>query len=151
MPDRMGWREKKRLRDQRKRNQPSTGGNDPPPEDRRWLTWRLARIDLDGDWSWIRLIPEHHHQLRAIFAEYEGTPLHVLRQNERIRNIPVRELNPEARARLEAIQQDDLDELWELRLGVGDWRIWGILDRSRFDVLWWDPDHTVCRGQDRQR
>lgn len=149
MPDKMGWRQKAALR--QKKRKLTTGGNDPPPEEQRFLTWRMARADFDGDWGWARLEREHLETLRSLFAYYESTPVHVLRQGERIRSIPIHELNPEAQGRLAILEQDDLDELWELRFGNDDWRAWGILDRSRFDLLWWDPGHTVCRGRDRDR
>jgi hypothetical protein len=149
MGDKLGWREKAALR--RKRQKLSTGANEPPPEDQRFLTWRMARVDFDGDWGWSRIDPAHLPILQRLLVHFEKTPLHALRASDRIKEIPVDELNPVARDRLAFLEQDDLDELWELRVGYLDWRVWGILATSRFDFLWWDPDHTVCRGRDRLR
>jgi hypothetical protein len=70
---------------------------------------------------------------------------------DRIRPIPVEDIAIAAQARLGALEQDDLEELWELRFGYTDWRAWGVLDRSTFYFLWWDPNHTVCTGKDRAR
>lgn len=115
------------------------------------LTWRMARVDYDGGWGWRELADDQLVRLRTVLTEYETTALHKLRHDDRVKEIPVRDVCEEARDRLETLQQEDLESIWELRLGVGDWRVWGILDRSTFDFLWWDPDHTVCTGKDRAR
>jgi hypothetical protein len=147
--DRLGRRERRALK--KKGKKLTTGGSEPPPEDKRFLTWRMARVDFEGEWGWSKLDPAHMQALHRSLIPYEKTPLHVLRLNDRIREIPVAEINPLAQERLVVLEQDDLDYLWELRLAYGGWRVWGILDSSRFDFLWWDPDHTVCRGRDRLR
>lgn len=48
-----------------------------------------------------------------------------------------------ARERLEQIKQDDVDYLMSFRI-TGKNRIWCIDDRNIMNVLWWDPDHSVC-------
>lgn len=57
-------------------------------------------------------------------------------------SVEVGKLSKKARDRLIEIRKDDLDELYSLRLG-GTERIWGILDRGVFILLWWDPNHQV--------
>lgn len=57
--------------------------------------------------------------------------------------VTVSTISNEAQKRLRDIQQDDIDELFSLRLS-GTERIWGIRDGRVFYVLWWDPEHTVC-------
>ncbi len=59
------------------------------------------------------------------------------------KRVPAKSICPKAQARLGEIQADDLDELWELRL-TGKKRVWGTRTGHIFQVLWWDPHHTVC-------
>jgi hypothetical protein len=131
--------------------EPRTGGLDPDSTPPGRLTWRMARVDFGGGWSWKELADDQLANLRRVLAEYETSDLHALRHDARIREIPVSDMCEEARARLVDLQQEDLDSLWELRLGIASWRVWGVLDRSTFDLLWWDPNHTVCTGRDRAR
>ncbi|RKZ46349.1 MAG: hypothetical protein DRR00_24365, partial [Candidatus Parabeggiatoa sp. nov. 3] len=55
-----------------------------------------------------------------------------------IQNTP----NPEVLKRLAEIHQDDIDELFSLRLS-GKERLWGILDNHILKILWWDANHDV--------
>jgi len=133
------------------KRQPTTGGREPEPEEQRLLAWRMARVDLDEEWGWRKLDAADLEQLHRLLTEYETTPLHKLRHDERIREIPVEDICPEAQERLARLEQEDIEALHELRLGHHNWRAWGILDRSTFYFLWWDPEHTVCTGRDRAR
>ena len=57
--------------------------------------------------------------------------------------IAVGKLSSDARRRLTDLGQDDLDELYSLRM-QGQERIFGIRDRWILRILWWDPGHLVC-------
>jgi hypothetical protein len=57
--------------------------------------------------------------------------------------IDVSGLSKPARDRLMEIHQDDVDQLYSLRV-TGRLRIFGIRDGGVLRVLWWDPDHQVC-------
>ncbi len=48
-----------------------------------------------------------------------------------------------AKDRLAVIGQDEAEELLSLRVNART-RVFGILDRGTFRVLWWDPSHRVC-------
>ncbi len=48
-----------------------------------------------------------------------------------------------AQKRLRDTRQDDVDELFSLRLG-GKKRVFGIRDGSVLRLLWWDPKHQIC-------
>jgi hypothetical protein len=68
------------------------------------------------------------------WAEIEGRENH---------QVPCGNLCREARRRLEELEQDDLEELFSLRLTSAN-RVWGIKDRYILRLLWWDPNHAVC-------
>jgi hypothetical protein len=63
------------------------------------------------------------------------------------KSVPVDHLCREAQDRLIELERDDTEQLWELRIPTTDsWRAWGLVDGAVFYFIWWDPDHTVCRG-----
>lgn len=57
-------------------------------------------------------------------------------------SVSVEDFVSAAQARIEELQLD-VDELFRFRF-TGTQRLWGIRDRERFKILWWDPDHKVC-------
>lgn len=40
------------------------------------------------------------------------------------------------------------ETMFRFRLG-GEKRLWGFRDQAIFHVVWWDPDHEVCRSEKR--
>ncbi len=62
--------------------------------------------------------------------------------------VPVQNLARKARKRLVEIKQDDLDELFSLRIG-GRKRVFGIRDDPTFHILWYDPHHEVYPSKSR--
>jgi hypothetical protein len=124
---------------------PSTGAIDPDTSGGTAFVWRLARVDLDGKSGWTRLADDHVVSLHTIMSEIEGTTPIRLRFDGRLRAIPLTDVCRAAQERLEELQNDDAGELCELRLGYDKWRVWGFLEGSIFDVLWWDHEHTVCQ------
>ncbi len=57
--------------------------------------------------------------------------------------IPIEDLSKEAKARLEELKLDDVDEVVSLHLS-GKERVFGIRQDIALTLLWWDPDHKVC-------
>jgi hypothetical protein len=131
------------------KKRPSTGGIDPDALADGSLSWRMSFVDFDGTWGWQALKPTDAQRLHRALLDYERQPLRTLRSQKRICPIPVSDICEEAQKRLEALGRDDVEELWELRLGVEKWRTWGTLVDLGYSFLWSDPDHTVCRGRPR--
>lgn len=107
------------------------------------LVWRVSIIDKDGKWGWGRidsnmLWDKIHSKLKS----FESMTLHEI-TNKGSHNIKVNQIVKDAQKRLEEIKQADVDELFSLRLS-GKERIWGIVDRNIFKILWWDPKHEIC-------
>jgi len=57
--------------------------------------------------------------------------------------IGVDQITPEARKRLGELRQDDVDDVYSLRIS-GEERFFGIRDGTCLRLLWWDPHHQVC-------
>lgn len=123
---------------------PSTGEIDPATSGGTALVWRLARVDLGGKWGWTSLKARDVTRLHTIMSSFEASTPRVLRLQENLRDIPPEDLCAEAQARLQEVE-DDVQGLSELRLGHAKWRVWGFVSGSIFDVLWWDPNHNVCK------
>jgi hypothetical protein len=57
--------------------------------------------------------------------------------------IEVSQCAKDARDRLRALQYDDIDMLFSLRIS-GRARVFGIRERRILRILWWDPEHQIC-------
>lgn len=107
-------------------------------------------MDLGGDWSRSRVTAQIWGEeilpklwgfdsmtwgeiIKASGGRPAGTNHHFVK---------VENLSKAARDRLREIEQDDIEELFSLRLDAKK-RIYGIQDRQILELLWYDPDHTV--------
>ncbi len=110
--------------------------------------WSFAVLDLAGPFGWSLLATDDLEQVLARFRAWESMTWHQIRMEGKKRNhsIEVADCSPAAQQRLIEIKLDDVDQLFSL--GVqGKPRILGILDRTVFKILWWDPDHQVCPSE----
>ncbi|MCU7816542.1 MAG: hypothetical protein KZQ81_15420 [Candidatus Thiodiazotropha sp. (ex Rostrolucina anterorostrata)] len=106
-------------------------------------SWHVNTIDRQGPWGW-ESIPAKTlwGNLHEKLCSFETMKWYQFPQ-QGSHLIQVRDLCRAAQKRLVEIQQDDIDELFSLRLG-GKERVWGIRDQSVLKILWWDPNHEVC-------
>jgi hypothetical protein len=49
----------------------------------------------------------------------------------------------EAQRRLAELRQDDVDQVFSLRITARQ-RVWGLRSGRVLKLLWWDPEHQVC-------
>jgi len=83
-------------------------------------------------------------EVAALLRDYESMPWASF-DRKRDHPVGVVDLERPARDRLRAIKQDDTDVPWRFRFS-GTRRLWGIRVGDVFRVLWWDPDHVVCKS-----
>lgn len=107
--------------------------------------WRCNWIDLDGEWGFRAVNPEHlwkevlprlHDFETMTWAEISG------RKDSSNHPMPVSRIEAKAAARLTEIGKQEYDTLFQLNVRGGI-RLWGIRDRAYFYLLWFDPSHTV--------
>jgi hypothetical protein len=111
------------------------------------VIWGLSYVDLIGPWGWSKVAVEAlDHVLRFMHSLEAMRPGEVF--GPRNKRVALGTLCPEARKRLEELELDDLDALWELRVS-GRERIWGHRDANVFYPIWWDPRHEVCPSSKR--
>jgi hypothetical protein len=75
-------------------------------------------------------------------GEFEGMDWGELKQAG-CHRVAVNHLHKDAIKRLQAIKQDDVEELYSFRFSGAE-RMWGIQDGRVIRLLWWDPLHQVC-------
>lgn len=109
------------------------------------VSWGLTLVDLDGEWSWLKVDPTILSALHAELVKHEGETLHTLLSGQTVKDIPTTHLKPAAKIRLQELGLEEKDTLWELRLPQKR-RAWGVMARAVFQFLWWDPDETVCNA-----
>jgi hypothetical protein len=130
----------------------------PPPQQRRRIPrapivdstndeqcspcWLLSCVDLDGEWSWNKATEAQLRQVHGLLQKYEGMRWDEIKKQKNTHPMPPQRLVTQARNRLERLQYDDVDTLYQLG-GMGLPRIWGIRFGRALALLWFDPEHTV--------
>ena len=112
-------------------------------EERPLVAWRFSTHDKGGRWAWTNLsnLSEYKETIEKLYS-FETMDLTTINRAGSHR-VELARLSKEARKRLEKIRQDDVDHLMSFRLS-GKKRIWCIDDINIMNILWWDPNHTVC-------
>ena len=107
------------------------------------VSWRFSIADFDGgSWGWHELATVKAKEIYGKLCGHETMTLAELFTKKGTNKIAVERICKEAQDRLTALKLDDIDELFELRLS-GKERVWGTITGSIFNLLWWDPEHTV--------
>lgn len=104
--------------------------------------WAFRVVDLGGPWCWSALGGESLREVLQRMREMESMTWHAIGETGS-HFIDTGALSKPARDRLIAIQQDDVDQVYSLRV-TGRRRIIGIRDGGVLRILWWDPEHQVC-------
>lgn len=116
----------------------------------RAISWHLGAIDWEGPWGHQTIsVCDIVGLLTSQIRSFESMSWSELRSKEH-HSIPIEKLNKIARDRLVKIDQDDIEEIFSLRL-QGKHRIYGIRDGSALKIIWYDIDHgdndyCVCRS-----
>lgn len=113
--------------------------------------WQLSKLDYGWEHSWDKIGRERwENTILPFLRNLETMSWHQIKtaaggktSGTNSHNIPIERLSKNARERLEAIQQDDIDDLFSLRF-TGKGRIWGVKDRNILRIIWFDFDHAIC-------
>lgn len=105
-------------------------------------TWRFSSVDLDGKWGWRNIDADTLIELRGKLSNLETMRWAEIINNRHCHAIKASVLCKEARDRLVEIQLDDTDELYQLSFSNKQ-RLFGVRHKQVFDLIWWDPEHTV--------
>jgi hypothetical protein len=111
--------------------------------ERPTITWRFGIFDHDGPWPLHGVLDADHRELLEKLGTFETMRFDELIGSRGLKYIPIAKLDTKAQRRLEEINRDDVDGLWELHV-KGLPRMWGVRDGEVMSFLWWDPKHEVC-------
>lgn len=105
------------------------------------LAWRFSGCDVEGPFAWTNLQPPIYKQVIEALRVFETKTWQEINEMGS-HPIEAYRLDKIARDRLEAIGQDDIDDIMSFRLN-GRNRVWCIRMQNVMRVIWWDPDHKV--------
>ena len=99
-------------------------------------------MDYGGRWGWDKFENLELKDLIIKLIDFSAYNIPQLKKaNSHL--VSIDKLVKDARNRIVQIEQDDLGDLFSLRLS-GKKRIWCIKDKNILKILWWDPNHEVC-------
>jgi hypothetical protein len=113
-----------------------------PDYDGQFPLWAFRIVDLGGPWCWSALGGNALRDVLQRMRELESMTWHAITDTGS-HFIAASSLGRRARERLMEIQQDDVDQVYSVRV-TGRRRIIGIRDGGVLRILWWDPEHEVC-------
>lgn len=118
---------------------------EPISTESKTIVWHINIIDRYGNWGWNKVNKKiFWGYIFKKIESFESMTWSEIKKNKKSNHsIEVSKICHDAQNRLIEIEQDDIEELFSLRIG-GKKRIWGIRDGRVLKILWWDPNHTVC-------
>lgn len=130
------------------KNEPKLGA-DPEAYFGKKPVWRLGNMHMrePDDCGWHLLDGDKLNDVHLKLVDFERLTWREILVRDRHRNhaISVTKLVPSARKALGKTPFKDSDEVVSLRLSGAE-RVFGVMENEVFNVLWWDPDHNVCRA-----
>lgn len=106
------------------------------------IAWHLQLMDNGGNW---RCSLENIKIIKNRLHEYETLKWSEVLKPQSNHPLPVERICAAAKKRLQELKFGDIDSLYQLDIkgGNGKQRLWGIRRENIFQILWWDPEHTV--------
>jgi hypothetical protein len=120
------------------------------------IAWRFADVEMEGcEWGWHQMSETDLRATHQWLSQIEKMTWNeaTTGKGAGVKSIRVAEAHPAIQRRLEAINRDDVEQLWEFR-SKGKSRIWGVRIGNVCHLLWWDPGHDVWevkRGDRKKR
>lgn len=113
-----------------------------PAEDFPPKVLHLISNDIKHQFFLTKLFPKLKEFEKLTWKEIESQT-HGPQNKSKNHPINISQLNKEAQDRLKELKQDDVDELYSLRL-EGQLRIFGIRELNCLKILWIDIKHEIC-------
>ena len=114
------------------------------------IAWKFSIVDDGGMWGWEgkakedwwgKIFPKLKSYDSMTWAELASAAGGRSNGNNH-HFVQVKDLSRKAKERLKEVNQDDVTQLFSLRLNART-RIYGIRDGRALKLLWYDPNHTV--------
>ena len=123
---------------------------DPSSNERETIVWGFRIADKEGSWGWRNVAARvWWDEILPKLQEFESMTWAEIMQASGGRTrgnnshpVRVENLTRQAKARLAEIGQEDVSELFSLRLAATT-RIYGVRDGRALKLLWYDPYHGM--------
>jgi hypothetical protein len=115
---------------------------DPEGYQHQLIGWHLQCMDDGGEWA---CTIQNITSILDRLHEYERKKWHEILNDRSNHPMPCERICRGAQRRLDQIGFENTANLYQLRIhgGGGRQRLWGIRKENIFQILWWDPNHTV--------
>jgi hypothetical protein len=108
--------------------------------------WRIGHMEMCDPFGWHEVDVATLEIIRERLKNFETMSIvDFFGPKKKCHLVETDQLCKEARSRLSDLGLDDLEALASLRV-MWSKRIWAMMDRNVFTLLWWDPEHRVCPG-----
>jgi len=116
----------------------------PTSSEHEKICWSFEILDYDGYHGWENIsFGEHKEQIFEKLAHLETMSwAEIKNAKKQHHSVATKHLSKHAQQRLIQLEQDDIDELFSLRLS-GTERVYGVRDQRVLKLLWWDPNHEI--------
>lgn len=110
-------------------------------------SWRFQTLRLEPPFGWHEVSREKMLEVIGRLRNLETMTWSdiLVRAGKENHAIPTSELIRDAQDILEDSYQGGVDQVYSLRVPARE-RIWGIIEAGVLLLLWWDPEHAVCRS-----
>jgi hypothetical protein len=127
------------------KKKPKAGPIEPGSPYSKKPSWRLSKAEMVDPFGWHAIDAQTAHHVRTCLAQFEGRTWNdiLVKDEDHNHAIEVEKLSPEAKQRLKALNLS-VDEVISLRL-TGKNRVVGLWEDGILSILWWDPNHFVCK------
>ena len=128
--------------------QTRTSDLDPSQHDYETIVWTFSILDQEGSWGWRtaassvwwgEILPKLQNFESMIWGDLAKAS-GGRRKGNNHHFVKVEKLTKQARDRLVELKQEDVSELFSLRL-TSRTRIYGVRDRRALKLLWYDIYH----------
>lgn len=115
--------------------------------------WSFSCCDFEHEKWGLCTGPECLDQVFRKLKAYEGqtwreilTDTSGRKNNTKNHEIETYKIIKEAQKRLDDINLSQYDTLYSLTI-TGEVRLWGIMNRGVYSIVWYDPEHEICPCQ----
>ena len=118
--------------------------HDPESHDRETIVWAFAIVDQEGEWGWRTVASKAWwRSILPKLQRFESMTWTKIKETAggkqtgtNSHSVSVEKLSKKAQKRLKELGQEDVSELFSLRL-TGKARIFGIRDQRALKLLWY--------------
>lgn len=144
MPKHGQGKKKKQARNTENPNTSKQAKHSKNPEgyQHQLLAWHFRLMDKGGEWPCnLKIINSILQRLH----EYEEKRWSDIVDSPHNHPMPVESIEQKAQRRLCKIGLEDAGTLYQLKIAGngGKRRLWGIRQENVFQIIWWDPNHSV--------